>query len=550
MIRADRWAPTHGLTLEPNAIDAIKEVKRNLALTAGPGAGKTELLAQRADFLLRTGACRYPKRILAISFKVDASQNLRHRVRKRCGPDLSGRLDSQTFHAFAKRIIDRFRPVLKGVNALDADYSVGLQRIQRKSITFSDMIPLALEIVEKSAVVRAAIRSSYSHVFLDEFQDCTKEQYALILACFLDAPVVITAVGDTKQSIMGWANALDGVFKIFAEDFSAVSRNLYQNHRSAPKLRRMQNAMVKVMDPSAALNGIDIIGDSGNIDTLYYANDEEEADGLADSIKSLIFSENIPPSEIAVLVSRQQNLYCQSIRSAFEKRGIPFREEDSQQDLAAEPVASLIVNFILVVCGNKQTKPYKRLLDIVVFNNGFDEEREYQVRYRWNRFLENMRREIMGSKFDFASLKDIGGLVEKLIEAVGRTNVVALSTSYMQSDRLDQLVQQVVNQVHNLLRRGCDPATALEAFSGERAVRIMSIHKSKGLEFDTVIVLGVEQETFWGKASAERSAFFVGISRAKRQLFLTVCKHRRWPEGASRWDQIRTGHREFLRYAE
>ncbi len=72
------------------------------------------MLAQRADFLLRTGMCRYPERILAISFKVDASQNLKARVRKRCGSELAARFDSHTFHAFAKRIIDRFRLVLTG----------------------------------------------------------------------------------------------------------------------------------------------------------------------------------------------------------------------------------------------------------------------------------------------------------------------------------------------------------------------------------------------------------------------------------------------------
>ena len=69
------------------------------------------MLAQRADFLLRTGTCRYPKRILAISFKVDASKNLKERVQRRCGSDLASRFDSYTFHAFAKRIIDRFRHI-------------------------------------------------------------------------------------------------------------------------------------------------------------------------------------------------------------------------------------------------------------------------------------------------------------------------------------------------------------------------------------------------------------------------------------------------------
>ena len=85
MINIAEWKPAGGLNLEPNAIRAAREMTRSLALTAGPGAGKTEMLAQRADFLLRTGTCRYSKRILAISFKRDASQNLKARVRSRCG---------------------------------------------------------------------------------------------------------------------------------------------------------------------------------------------------------------------------------------------------------------------------------------------------------------------------------------------------------------------------------------------------------------------------------------------------------------------------------
>ena len=54
-------------------------------MVAGPGAGKTEFLAQRACFLLETGRCRHPKRILAISFKRDAAINLAERVRSRAG---------------------------------------------------------------------------------------------------------------------------------------------------------------------------------------------------------------------------------------------------------------------------------------------------------------------------------------------------------------------------------------------------------------------------------------------------------------------------------
>ena len=62
MIPQEDWEAADGLILEPNAYEAVRSSK-NMIVSAGPGAGKTELLAQRADFLLRTGSCRYPQRI-------------------------------------------------------------------------------------------------------------------------------------------------------------------------------------------------------------------------------------------------------------------------------------------------------------------------------------------------------------------------------------------------------------------------------------------------------------------------------------------------------
>ena len=236
MIKPEDWQPSDGLKLEPNAFRAATERERCLALTAGPGAGKTEMLAQRADFLLRTGVCRYPNRILAISFKVDASRNLKERVRRRCGQDLSARFDSYTFHAFAKRIIDRFRPVLTGDDALDPDYKIGTRKVTRRQIEFSDLVPLAIQILEISQVARNAVRKTYSDVFLDEFQDCTDKQYQLVKLVFQQSTIRLTAVGDTKQKIMAWAGALEGIFSTFATDFNAVPLNMYRNFRSKARL--------------------------------------------------------------------------------------------------------------------------------------------------------------------------------------------------------------------------------------------------------------------------------------------------------------------------
>ena len=551
MISIDRWRPSAGLTLEPNALAAAKETRANLALTAGPGAGKTEMLAQRADFLLQTAQCRYPRRILAISFKVDAARNLKARVRKRCGPDLAGRLDSHTFHAFAKRLIDRFRPVLKGRDALNADYSIGPNRVQGESITFGDIVPLAQTIITSSTIARNAVRQTYSHVFLDEFQDCTSEQYRLIKACFLGSPTILTAVGDTKQSIMGWAGALEGIFESFAEDFDAAPLNLYQNFRSAPRLRRMQNAMIRVMDPPAAGDDAELQGDEGTITVLRYATDRDEAVDLANRVRAMIGDSGLPASQIAVLVSREQKFFCQPLMAAMDAVGVPYREEDSTQDLASEPVARLIVDFLLVVCGRRETSAHRRLLEQVVFSYGFDEEHEYRQRSRWSRLIADTRARIDSREINLSSERDLRDLSHTVIAAVGRDKVVEMSSDYAQGGRLDQLIADTIAKAHTLVARAGDPAVALARFSGDEAVRIMSIHKSKGLEFEAVIVLGVENEMFWSGIAKERSVFFVGISRARKHLLLTHCDQRARPPDfpRPRWDVVRTPQLEFLGYA-
>jgi superfamily I DNA/RNA helicase len=105
------WSPIGVDALEEDAEVTVRAENSRLVI-AGPGAGKTELLAQRAAYLLQTGTCADPQRILALSFKRDAARNLAERVRRRIGPTLAARLDSFTFDAFAKGMVDRFREAL------------------------------------------------------------------------------------------------------------------------------------------------------------------------------------------------------------------------------------------------------------------------------------------------------------------------------------------------------------------------------------------------------------------------------------------------------
>ena len=548
MIPVGTWLPADGLILEPNALRAAKEQTHCLALIAGPGAGKTEMLAQRADFLLRTGTCCYPKRILAISFKVDASKNLKERVQRRCGSDLASRFDSYTFHAFAKRIIDRFRSLLTGDDALDADYTIGGKRISRKQIEISDLVPLAIQILNKSVIARNALRQTYTDVFLDEFQDCTNKQYELVRIAFKGTSIRLTAVGDTKQKIMGWAGALDGIFKTFASDFKAVPLNMYLNFRSKPRLLRMQNEIIRVLDPDSVMPDKQLIGDEGEIFVWGFEDSREEAKYLAEAIANWVRVEQIPLSEIAILVSRQLDLYADHLMAELENQGIPFRNEQQMQDIATEPAARLIVDFLSCLYGKRQPKAWTRLTNqLAPFA---DDEVQASIRQDFQGFIQQQRKSITLVESLEESFLGWWDYVLGFLNKVGDEAVVALSHDYESEARLKEVIRDTKIRIEELLKLEPDLPKSLERFSDDQAVRILTIHKSKGLEFDSVIIFGVEDQTFWGKPEEERCAFFVGVSRAKRRLVMTVSQRRETPpSNPYRWQEQRNPHAEFLEYA-
>lgn len=517
MISKADWNPAGDLRLEPNARLAVLEEERSLALTAGPGAGKTEMLAQKADYLLRTGGCRYPERILAIAFKVDASVNLRQRVQLRCGKDLAERFDSLTFHGFAKRLIDRFRPLLTELDALDSNYTIGETRVTRTQITFGDLVPLALEVLNRSEMVRRALAQTYTHVFLDEFQDCTNEQYQLIRTGFRDTGARLTAVGDTKQKIMGWAGALEGIFQTFAEDFNAKPLNLYQNFRSKPRLRRMQNEMVKVMDPTAAIADGELLGDEGVIGKCFFKTDDEEAVWLTEKISQWINEQGLPPSAIAVLLGNKPEWYAIKLMKQLELSGVPYRDEKQLQDLGTEPLARVYTDVLKCVFIDRAPEPYARLIEL--YEGRWNDVSNPAAHRHFKEFLGENMKLVRANSFQGPTDEVLRGITNGYLNLVGRSALVSLSAEYSGGKRFDDLSEQIHTRLRELLDGGLEIDQALSRFAEDGAVRIMTVHKSKGLEFHTVIAMGIENQIFFGGIDSTRPIFFVQISRAKERLY-------------------------------
>jgi hypothetical protein len=129
-------------------------------------------------------------------------------------------------------------------------------------------------------------------------------------------------------------------------------------------------------------------------DILRFKDAREEASHLADAISIWIDNDAIEPSEIAVLISKQQNLRCQELRAALTARKVPFREEDQPQDLASEPVVRLITDFLLVVSGSAQPEAYRRWLDAIVYSEALDDEQEYRAHSQWERCVVSARQHL------------------------------------------------------------------------------------------------------------------------------------------------------------
>lgn len=410
-------------------------------------------------------------------------------------------------------------------------------------------MPLAIDILRASPHTRNVIRQTYTHVFLDEFQDATRNQYELLKEAFLGGDAVLTAVGDVKQRIMRWAGALDGIMQAFAEDFSAQPLTLYQNFRSAPVLRRMQNRMVQVMDPAAAVPAAALIGDEGRIEVLSFANTQDEAEVIAERIKAWL-DEDVPPSEIAVLVRQQPHLVCEHLIAELTARGIASRNEQVRQDLTAEPAAAVILNLIRVLADDRRPVAYEQLMRLIT-RTSLTEEMALRGARAVTRFLTAKREQFRNGTEPRSSSEEWKTAVAEFLQLVTRPVLHALSPEYQRGKRLDQIVENTLDAFQEELGKDSDPLAALMRLSEDDAVRILNIHKCKGLEFEKVVVVGVEEELFWGeRLDDKRAEFFVAISRAKKELILTWAQSRPRPAAASgRWDVRRYAMQEFLDYA-
>lgn len=584
IVNENNWKTVGNITLEKNALDAIK-CEKNTLVIAGPGAGKTELLAQKACYLFETNLCRAPQKILAISFKKDSAENLKERVLKRYGEEIKDRFISLTYDAFFKSIVDHFiyslpvncRPNINYVIADDnmineafkkaANKDISLDRSIIKNenkkinsvtlpldenslegkvwnyllkgfdnneaaITFSMITKLATYIVGTNPMIKRAIQATYSYVFLDEFQDTTELQYLFLKSCFKDSKSIITAVGDYKQRIMVWAGALKTVFDDFRSDFNADDFNLIMNYRSAPRLVSLQKAMYGILNESQSYVGTSDKwnDDDGCVKLLMSKNELQESQNVVESIKENI-SDGMDLKDICILCKQKIKDYTSQIIIDLQKEGIRARDEGEYQEQLSEPIVNLILNFLKLSVNRKSPDEWINLeTEYIAIMDETDENQDdiyrdciYKLDCKLKEINKYLKLPLDINKFNY--------MIDNIIDFFNIDRIKARYITYKQGDYFNK----TITKFKDLFWKEYEYAElnmikAIEGFRGLYSIPIMTIHKSKGLEYSAVYFIGLEDDAFWNynnQQEEDRCAFFVAISRAKKFLMFTFCEQRK-----------------------
>lgn len=581
----EKWIPCDGIVLEDNADRAVR-CDNHVLVIAGPGAGKTELLAQKAAYLLQTNRCKDPQKILAISFKTDAAQNLQERVETRCGIEAKHRFVSMTYDAFAKSLLDHFlyalpenlrpqpdyqvnddividtafkkagyhNPYNLSPSRLKKYYNAKIESVtlpiskndlaenvwslllhgfdgHKSTLTFKMITMLADYIIKTNPQIKCALQLTYSYVFLDEFQDTTGMQYALVKQCFSASSSKITAVGDNKQRIMVWAGALKGIFNAFYNEFTPEPVRLVMNHRSAPRLVALQKEMylslreqTTTVNASSKWNVTD-----GDITLIIADNEMLEAQSVAEDILSRI-ADGTEPHDICILCKQMPQNYAPTIVSELAKNGVRARIENEYQDLIKEPIVNLLIKFMLCAQNRRKPQEWEFITDSLVDIWGLGTAQNSNAYDQMQAKLVTKADELKMQMMQNTSRSELHCILGGLLDFVDVEKVKAKFPAYVQGKYLEKLI----GEFENLFWIELDAVNgnwhlAIENFCGAHSIPIMTIHKSKGLEYSSVYFIGLEDSAFWNfskQPEEDRCAFFVALSRAKKAVTFTYCNRR------------------------
>jgi len=471
----------------------------------------------------------------------------------------------------AKKLYIAVNQAIEGIRFLDEDNKFDRKVLELKDIflnamietsavTFSYLMGAFKDMLQKDGAFRNYYQNFFDYIIVDEFQDTNTTQYEIIK--HISKKDNICVIGDPNQCIYEWRMAHPDNIISFIEDYNPEIIKLNINYRSSSEILSLANDVLK--NSKAKWKELVPILKSHKKENqahpkpiiTFHPNEEKEAEWIAKKIEEL--SKSVPLEEIAILV--RVSYITNFLEQALVKAKIPhkiigalrFFQRKEIKDilaylhLAINPKDSL--SFQRAITNPKRGIGEKTIEKIINLSKQKSIDLIQATKYvlgnklfEENDFIKAMERLVYSLEKGQANGGNISFYVEKLIKDIKYFEYLEQEYKEDYKERIDNVTEllrffEIEAQKHQenqkeSLKELLQEISLMEEDEKDnsKAVKIMTIHKAKGLEFEAVFMPRLENGILPHSSAfsdmldmeEERRLLYVGITRAKRYLFLS-----------------------------
>ena len=460
-------------------------------------------------------------------------------------------------------------------------YTIYQGRLMRaNAMDFDDLILKTVEVLQRYPEAKARFRSRFRHVLVDEYQDTNHAQYILVkelVGTELEgtAPAELCVVGDADQSIYGFRGATIRNILQFELDYpNATTVLLEQNYRSTQNILNAANAVINKNESRKEKNLWSDAG-AGSPLTGYVAESEhDEANFIADEIRSLQRDGNSTPGETAIFY--RTNAQSRVFEEVFMRMALPYKVVGGLRFYERREVKDLLA-YLRVLANCEDEISLRRIINIPkrgIGDTSLDYVDQFANSYGisfWQGLLRcneitSVPARAAQAITEFTSMISAlsvlveakvkpSVIVEAALEQSGLLKELADSTDPQDEVRVENLKELVAVSMEYEERSfeelGEDEEISLAGFlekvslvadadeipEGEDhggVVTMMTLHTAKGLEFPTVFLTGMEDGIFphsrtfddKNEIEEERRLAYVGLTRARERLYISRAEYR------------------------
>ncbi len=419
-------------------------------------------------------------------------------------------------------------------------------------VDFDDLLLLTYKILSKNDALRKETSNRYKYIMVDEYQDTNELQFQLLKLLYSEHNN-LCVVGDDDQSIYGWRGANIRNILEFANNFNTCKTvKLETNYRSTEPILQAANTLIEHNSTRLGKKLVSQKGSGEAVKLLHSLDESMEAKAIAKEIHGLLNS-GVEPDEIAVLY--RINALSRSLEEGFTKEGLGFKLIGGMRFYERAEIKD-IISYLRVLSNPNDDFSLTRIINKPKRGIGKAsieklQKAAFDLQLPLYLYIE---KSTCGKLPELIS-KKVHTSLQKLLEDVKRlqeemkNNLGNFITLFEESIKLkDHYVRMIdgmdrilnIDEFYGYFRDAVNknPDLTLDEFLNdislqsdqdqieEDAITIMSIHAAKGLEFEHLYVIGLEEEFFplLGEGSnmeEERRLGYVAITRAKSDL--TLC---------------------------